>query len=172
MAYAALLTSPLTSVRNLVPSAQLGGRQHRTAAGVCGWPVGDTCQGAGSALVVSPPPPRWPASGKRLVAAERGLVASYHAGATAVIASGVGAVGHAAKGDDAGSAPREAGRQPAAGRVIDNPIRLSHARTPACLTYSRAARCCLAAGRCLAAGGGWAWPFLPLLRCPSPPPQS
>ena len=120
MAYAAFLTSPLTSVRNLVLSAQLGGRRHRTATGVCGWPVGDTCQGASSALVVSPPPPRWPASGKRLAPAERGLVASYRAGATAVIASGVGAVGHAAKGDDAGSAG--AGRQPAAGSLIDNPM--------------------------------------------------
>ena len=134
MAYAAFLTSPLTSVRNLVPSARLGGRRHRTAAGVCGWPVGDTCQGAGSALVVSPPPPRWPASGKRLAPAERGLVASYHAGATAVIASGVGAVGHAAKGDDAGSA---GGRQAASSRQSDRQSQKSaRPSTPACLTYS------------------------------------
>ena len=128
MAYAAFLTSPLTSVRNLVLSARLGGRRHRTATGVCGWPVGDTCQGAGSALVVSPPPPRQSASGKRLAPAERGLVASYRAGATAVIASGVGAVGHSAKGDDT-RGRRGAGRQPAAGRVIDNPKRvLDHPR--------------------------------------------
>ena len=121
MAYAAFLTSPLTSVRKLVPSARLVGRRHRTAAGVCGWPVGDTCQGAGSALVVSPPPPRRPASGKRLAPAERSLVAAYRAGATAVIASGVGAVGHAAKGGRRGVG---GGRQAASSRQSD---RQSHA---------------------------------------------
>ena len=89
---------------------------------------------AGSALVVSPPPPRRPASGEGLAPAERGLVACYHAGATAVIASGVGAVGHAAKGDDAGSA---GGRQAASGRPCTQPgDQAPPSSTPAVLTHS------------------------------------
>lgn len=138
MAYTALLTSFPISVRNLVPSGQLGDRRHRTAAGVCGWPVGDTYQGASSALVVSPPPPRWPAAEKRLAPAERSLLASNHVGTTAVIASGVGAVGHAAKEDDAGSA---GGRQAASGRPCSQPgDQVGRQSTPAVLTYSCARR--------------------------------